>query len=85
MSAPDAGPERPAGAVDPDDALKLRKLRDGALLLPLLGLALLMPPVAQIFALDIALGGVPLVVAYVFSVWLALILIAARLSARLGR
>lgn len=62
------------------------RLRDTAVLLPLLGLVLLMPPLITLFAVDLDVAGVPLIVAYVFGVWLALIacagLIARRMRAR---
>lgn len=59
------------------------RLRDAAALLPLLGLLLLMPPVITLFAVRIGVGGVPLIVVYVFGVWLALIACAAVLAWRL--
>ncbi|MEM1344807.1 MAG: hypothetical protein AAGI34_09540 [Pseudomonadota bacterium] len=65
-------------------AVRARKARDAGLLLPLAGLVLLMPPVARLFAVDAWIGGVPLVVAYVFAVWAGLIAAAYLLGRRLG-
>lgn len=52
-------------------------------MLPLFGLFLLMPPIVTVFATQLDLGGIPLIVIYVFSVWAALILCAALLARRL--
>lgn len=59
------------------------KLRDAAILLPLLGLFLLMPPTISLFGTASFLTGVPVIVIYIFGVWLLLILLAYRLSLRL--
>ena len=56
------------------------RARDAAVVLPLLGLFLLMPPVIVLFAAPHAFGGVPLIVLYLFGVWLALVLAAALLG-----
>lgn len=60
------------------------RARDVAVLLPLLGLFLLVPPVVTLFAVPLDIGGVPLVVVYLFGVWLALVICAARLARALG-
>lgn len=67
-----------------DQPLRYRKARDRALILPVIGAILLLPPVARIFELDVRIGGVPLLAVYVFAVWAALIVGAAALSRRLG-
>ncbi|MGF1502530.1 MAG: hypothetical protein ACFBSD_12000 [Paracoccaceae bacterium] len=70
----------------PDDRerqFRARRLADRAAILPVLGTLLLMPPVAQAFAVEGRLFGVPIVILYVFVVWGALILLAARLAGRL--
>ncbi len=85
MSEPPGSAPPGPGESTPDAQLRARKLRDGALFLPLVGLVLLMPPVADLFAVDRRILGVPVVVAYVFAVWAGLILLALRLAARLGR
>jgi hypothetical protein len=59
------------------------KTPDAAVVLPLFGLFLLMPPIITLFATQIDIGGVPLIVVYVFGVWAALILCAALLARRL--
>lgn len=60
------------------------RLRDAAVLLPVLGLVLLMPPLIRLFAADVVVAGAPLIVAYVFGVWLALIVCAALIARRIG-
>ena len=40
-----------------------------ALLLPLIGTFLLMPPAVLVFDLPINLGGIPLIVVYLFAIW----------------
>ena len=60
------------------------RVRDAARLLPIIGLFLFMPPVVTLFAADADVGGVPLIVAYIFGVWLALIVCAAWLGRRLA-
>ena len=69
-------------AVDP--ALGARKLRDASVLLPLAGLVLLMPPVALVLSLPARIGGVPVVVIYVFLVWAFLILAARAVGRRMA-
>jgi len=54
---------------------------DAATTLPFLAAALLLPPLVLIFTVPVRLGGVPLIVLYVFGVWVALI-VAAYLVAR---
>ena len=57
-----------------------RKTRDRAFVLPLLGLVLLLPPIAMIFQLEARILGVPFTVLYLFAVWALLIIGAAYLS-----
>jgi len=54
-----------------------------AVLLPLLGLFLLMPPFVTLFAGGARPWGVPLIVAYVFGAWAALLVAAGLLARRL--
>lgn len=62
------------------------RVRDAAVLLPVLGLVLLVPPLVTLFAsARIGIAGVPLVVVYVFGTWLGLIAAAALLARRLDR
>jgi hypothetical protein len=51
-------------------------LRDAAALLPLAAAVLLLPPIVLIFAAPATIGGVPLIVAYVFLAWAAVVLSA---------
>lgn len=60
------------------------RLRDAAVVLPLVGLFLLMPPVITLFVRPADVAGVPLIVAYLFGVWLALIGCAALLGRRVA-
>lgn len=60
------------------------RLRDAAVVLPLVGLFLLMPPVITLFVRPAEIAGVPLIVAYLFGVWLALIGCAALLGRRIA-
>jgi hypothetical protein len=66
-----------------DQSLSRRKARDRAMILPLAGLILLTPPVAEIFHLDAKISGVPFTLVYVFAVWALLIAGAAALARRL--
>jgi hypothetical protein len=61
------------------------RILDVARILPIVGMVLLMPPLIELFVADRWIGGVPLIVAYVFGVWLALIACAAWLARRLGK
>ena len=60
-----------------------RKIRDRALILPLVGLTLLLPPIATIFELDVRVFGLPFTAVYLFGVWAMLIVGAALLSRHL--
>jgi hypothetical protein len=60
------------------------RVHDAARLLPLLGAILLMPPVIALFVADVSIGGVPLIVVYLFCTWLTLIVCAAWLSRELA-
>jgi NADH:ubiquinone oxidoreductase subunit 6 (subunit J) len=55
--------------------------RDAATLLPIVAAVLLLPPFILIFATPARVGGIPLVVVYVFAVW-ALTVFCAWLIAR---
>ncbi len=57
-----------------------RKITDRALILPLLGCFLLLPPLAGIFQLDFRIYGIPVTALYLFGVWAVLIAGAAWLS-----
>ena len=67
-----------------DHTADVTRARDAARLLPALGVFLLMPPVITLFAVQADVGGVPLIVVYLFGVWLALIAAAALLARSLA-
>lgn len=73
---------QPHGVEQP---LRRQKIRDRAMVLPLIGLALLVPPIASIFQLDARVGGLPFTALYLFGVWAALIVGAAVLARELRR
>ena len=60
-------------------------MRDAALLLPLAGLLLLMPPYIRVFDQPAFFAGVPLLYIYIFCLWLVGILLSALLSRTLKR
>ncbi len=60
------------------------RLRDAAVVLPLLGLFAWMPPLIGLFTVPLHVFGVPLIVVWLFGVWLALIVLAFWLSRRLA-
>jgi len=60
------------------------RFRDAAVILPLLGLFLLMPPLITLFARGEHLFGIPVIVIYIFGVWLALVACAALIARRLA-
>jgi len=66
-----------------DNPFSNRKARDRAFILLIVGLALLVPPVARIFQLDLRLAGIPFTALYLFVVWGLLIAGTAALSKRL--
>ena len=60
------------------------RLRNAAVLVPLLGLLLLLPPLIAPFTVPARMFGIPLVVLYLFGLWAALIATACWLARRLG-
>lgn len=58
--------------------------RDAAVVLPFVALFLILPPMIHIFAAPVRLGGIPLIVVYLFTWWaggvVAAFLIARRLA-----
>jgi hypothetical protein len=48
--------------------------RDAAVLLPVAGAILLLPPFVLVFAAPVLIAGIPLIVAYVFGVWASIVL-----------
>ena len=67
------------------DATRERKLRDGALLLPLFGAFLLVSPLITVFTGVSTIFGLPLIFIYIFGVWLGLVLIARAMARRLDK
>jgi len=67
-----------------DHSLRSRKTRDRALILPLVGILLLLPPFAAVFDIEGRLFGLPVTWVYVFSVWALLIAGAWFLAGRLS-
>jgi hypothetical protein len=63
--------------------LRPRRAQSLAALLPMLGAFLLVPPFITVFAADASIFGVPMLLAYMLAVWVALIFGAWRLSGRL--
>ena len=60
-----------------------RKARDRAFILLIVGLALLIPPIAGMFQMDMRVAGIPFTALYLFVVWGLLIAGAALLSNKL--
>lgn len=48
----------------------IRKSRDLAVLIPLFWILLIMPPVVTLFAVDLDVAGIPLLLLYLLVVWL---------------
>lgn len=59
--------------------------RDAAVLLPVAGAILLLPPFIFVFAAPAFVAGVPLIVVYVFGVWMSLVLGAWLVARRRAR
>ncbi len=63
-----------------------RRARDLALIVPVLGILALLPPLIGLFARpETGVFGIPLIVVYLFGLWLALILGALFVASRLKR
>lgn len=62
-----------------------RKIHDRLLVLLLLGVVGLMPPAASIFLVDDTVGGIPVPVVYIFTVWICLIAGCAFLTRKLQK
>ena len=56
--------------------------RDLAVMLPIVVVLLLKPPLIRIFAAPATLGGIPLIIVYIFAVWAAAILVAIVVARR---
>lgn len=62
-----------------------RRYRELALLLPLAGLILFMPPYLRILSREEQLFGIPVLHIYIFAVWFIGIVLSAAISHRLVR
>lgn len=63
----------------------LKRLKDIAVIAPIFGFLLLIPPVIGLFATEATVFGAPLVLIYLFAIWLGLIIVAAVLSQQLSK
>ncbi len=61
------------------------RLRDLALVVPIGGVVLFLPPYVQVFDQEWAIGGIPFLHISLFAIWLLGIVITAVLSSRLSR
>lgn len=66
-------------------ATRKRKLREGALLLPVFGAFFLVSPLITVFTGVTTVFGLPLIFVYIFGVWLGLVLIARAMARRLEK
>lgn len=64
---------------------RIQRIRDIATALPFLAIVLLTSPLIVAFSASVSVLGVPLIVAYLFSVWIAVIIIAFVVARRLER
>lgn len=64
--------------------MNISKIRDAILIVTLLGVWLFMPPMLDVFSQRASLFGIPLIVVYVFGIWLALIGLTAVLASRIS-
>jgi uncharacterized membrane protein len=60
-----------------------RKLENIAAALPVFGAAMIFPPIVRVFAPDARLFGVPIIVIYLFAIWMMFIIATYFLSRRL--
>lgn len=65
--------------------LSSRRVRDQAAIVLLIGVVLLVSPIAGIFNIDVKVGGIPFALLYLFLVWAGLIFLARLLANRLVR
>jgi len=60
-----------------------KKMENAAFFLPFLGVALVVPPILSVFSVATKIFGIPLLVVYIFTVWLGLIGVTFFLSKRM--
>lgn len=65
------------------DSTPSHRAQSAAVLLPALGLFLLFPPFITLFTGPLRPFGIPLIVVYIFGVWLAIVLVTVFLVRRL--
>jgi hypothetical protein len=65
------------------DAPSGQRLRSAAVLVPVAGAFLLLPPFLPLFAAPVRVFGLPLIVLYIFGVWALLVLLTWAITRRL--
>lgn len=73
-----------SGSKMDDSGSRSQVVRDAAMALPFLAAVLLTPPFIIIFAAPASVGSIPLIVAYLFSVWAVIIVVAFVIARRLA-
>lgn len=53
------------------------------MVIPLFGAVLILPPLVGVFLVPVRFAGAPLIVLYLFSVWMVLIVVTALLARRM--
>lgn len=66
-------------------AYRSRRLRDLALVLPVAGIFLYVSPIPRLFGDEFDLFGVPAIFVFIYGVWLALIILSARLAKKISK
>lgn len=66
--------------MSPSPGQDRRRIADLAVLAPVLVFMLLVPPLIGLFAVETSVFGAPMIVVYLFGVWLLAIVIAAFIS-----
>lgn len=61
-------------------AYRRKKIKDAAMILPMVGAFLLASPIITIFANDGYIFGLPVPFVYIFGVWILLVLAARRMA-----
>lgn len=78
---PGADPLAELGEEAAADGTARRRRQDFAVLLPVFGMVMFLPPVIHVFRDgEVQVLGLPLIVAWLFGAWLLLILLAFRLA-----
>ena len=74
------GEDETSAGTGPDLPRTRRRRHDGAVILPVFAALLFLPPFIGLFARPVTLFGLPLIVIWLFGIWLGLIAVAWRLS-----